>query len=88
MGTEDWLQYLQKLVVQMIPVRTFARQTEAHLNNSLFKNSVRTSKKTQQFTITWINCPVLFKNSFYLFWESRETHIYRMQMTNIFTIEL
>jgi hypothetical protein len=36
-------------------------EAEARLNNTLFKNSVRTAKKTQLFTITKIIWLTLFK---------------------------
>jgi hypothetical protein len=42
----------------------------------LFKNSVRTAKKTQHFTITKINWLTLFKDCC-LQWESYETHKYK-----------
>jgi hypothetical protein len=38
-----------------------ALEAKAHVNNSLFKNSVRTSKRTLRFTITKINWLMLFK---------------------------
>jgi hypothetical protein len=41
----------------------------------LFKNSVRTAKKTQHFTITKINWLTLFKEIIAVYCENRTKHI-------------
>jgi hypothetical protein len=45
----------------------------------MFKNSVRTAKKTPHFTITKINWLTLFKEIIAVYTESYETHSYKMQ---------
>jgi hypothetical protein len=42
----------------------------------LFKNSVRTSKRTQHFTITEINWLMLFKEMMNIYREKHKEHIY------------
>jgi hypothetical protein len=59
--------------VGLVKVRRLEVEPEAHLNN--IKNSVRTAKKTQHFTITNINWLTLFKEIIVVYSENHTKNI-------------